>query len=145
MKLTHIKTGNTYELVTLANTTADKGNFLPTIVYKREGHTYARPLDEFLAKFSIGFDIGSLSLYSLAAKGNEGEFIKKQIPLQDDTFLTITCYASEGKLTRISASRTYLAKGVPYQYDVGIVFDSRQASTSMGIPDSLYELAIKYL
>lgn len=111
----------------------------------REGHTYARPLDEFLAKFSTGLGIRSLNLYSLAAKGNEGEFIKKQVLLQDGTFLAITCYASEGKLVRISASRTYLAKGAPYRYDVGIVFDDRQTSTSIGIPDSLYALAIKHL
>ena len=53
MQYKHIKTGNLYQLMCVANNKSDKPNFPQIAVYRdvRTGEIYARPYAEFIEKF----------------------------------------------------------------------------------------------
>ena len=53
MEYKHIKTGNLYQLMCVANNKSDKPNFPQIAVYRdvRTGEIYARPYAEFIEKF----------------------------------------------------------------------------------------------
>ena len=53
MRYKHIKTGNEYNLMFIANKKADKPNFPQIAVYRdvRTSEIYARPYAEFIEKF----------------------------------------------------------------------------------------------
>lgn len=49
---THLKTGNTYEVITVSNLNSTKPDFVPTVVYRdNEGAIWSRPVCEFVEKF----------------------------------------------------------------------------------------------
>lgn len=53
MKYKHLKTGNIYNLMAVANTTASDYRFPLTAVYvNQDGEVFARPMIEFSAKFA---------------------------------------------------------------------------------------------
>lgn len=57
LRFQHIKSGCVYELVTLANTTAKKPEYVTTVVYKnKQGEVFSRPFDEFIEKFVLVVD-----------------------------------------------------------------------------------------
>lgn len=145
MNFTHLKTNNVYTGVTVANAITDKEGFVPTLVYTRDGHVYARPLSVVLSKFATGLGIYALYLYRHAARGTNGEFINKSVPLNDNETLAITAYSKEGVLTKIIATKSHTGPtGEVFQVDIVELYNSIKEGTLVE-SSSLYNLALTYL